>query len=51
MSDNAPVTNADNEIVISRLVDAPPELVWEAMTNPRHVVNWWGPRVVGHFEF
>ena len=44
MSDNAPVTNADNEIVITRLVDAPPELVWEAMTNPEHVVHWWGPQ-------
>jgi uncharacterized protein YndB with AHSA1/START domain len=33
-----------NEIVISRVFDAPRELVWEAMTNPLHVVNWWGPR-------
>src|SRR5579872_5083721 len=37
-------TPAPNEIVISRMVDAPPEVVWEAMTNPKHVVNWWGPR-------
>ena len=36
--------HADNEIVITRLLDAPRELVWEAMTNPKHVVNWWGPR-------
>jgi uncharacterized protein YndB with AHSA1/START domain len=34
----------DREIVISRVVAAPRELVWEAMTNPQHVVNWWGPR-------
>jgi uncharacterized protein YndB with AHSA1/START domain len=34
---------ADREIVITRIVDAPRELVWEAMTNPRHVINWWGP--------
>jgi uncharacterized protein YndB with AHSA1/START domain len=38
------VENADREIVISREFSAPRELVWEAMTNPRHVVNWWGPR-------
>jgi uncharacterized protein YndB with AHSA1/START domain len=38
------VENMDREIVISRVVKAPPELVWEAMTNPKHVVNWWGPR-------
>jgi uncharacterized protein YndB with AHSA1/START domain len=36
--------NADHEIVISREFAAPRELVWEAMTNPKHVVNWWGPR-------
>lgn len=34
---------ADREIVISRVFDAPRELVWEAMANPEHVVNWWGP--------
>jgi uncharacterized protein YndB with AHSA1/START domain/DNA-binding transcriptional ArsR family regulator len=35
---------SDREIVISRIVDAPRELVWRAMTDPKHVVNWWGPR-------
>jgi uncharacterized protein YndB with AHSA1/START domain len=35
---------ADREIVITREFSAPRELVWEAMTNPKHVVNWWGPR-------
>jgi uncharacterized protein YndB with AHSA1/START domain len=39
----APAT-ADREIVISRVVDAPRELVWEAWTNPEHVAKWWGPR-------
>jgi uncharacterized protein YndB with AHSA1/START domain len=38
------VENADREIFITREFSAPRELVWEAMTNPRHVVNWWGPR-------
>jgi len=42
---NVPAENtADREIVITRDFNAPRELVWEAMTNPKHVVNWWGPR-------
>lgn len=36
--------SSDREIVISRLLDAPRELVWEAWTNPKHVAQWWGPR-------
>ena len=35
--------HADREIVISRVFDAPRELVWEAWTNPQHVAQWWGP--------
>ena len=35
---------SDREIVVSRTFDAPRELVWQAMTDPRHVVHWWGPR-------
>jgi uncharacterized protein YndB with AHSA1/START domain len=38
------VENFDREIFVSREFNAPRELVWEAMTNPKHVVNWWGPR-------
>ncbi len=35
---------SDREIVITRVFDAPRELVWEAWTDPKHVVQWWGPR-------
>ncbi|MFT3734468.1 MAG: SRPBCC family protein [Rhodocyclaceae bacterium] len=35
--------DADREIVVTRVFDAPRELVWRAMTDPQHVVNWWGP--------
>jgi uncharacterized protein YndB with AHSA1/START domain len=38
-----PENTSDREIVISRVVNAPRELVWDAMTKPEHVVNWWGP--------
>ncbi len=37
-------TTGDREILISRVFDAPRELVWQAWTDPRHVVHWWGPR-------
>ncbi len=33
----------DREILISKLLDAPVELVWEAWTNAEHIANWWGP--------
>lgn len=36
-------TIADCEVVITRILNAPRELVWEAWTNPKHIVNWWGP--------
>jgi uncharacterized protein YndB with AHSA1/START domain len=35
---------SDREIVISRLFDAPRELVWAAWTDPQQVVQWWGPQ-------
>jgi uncharacterized glyoxalase superfamily protein PhnB/uncharacterized protein YndB with AHSA1/START domain len=33
----------EREITISRLFNAPIELVWEVWTNPDHIKNWWGP--------
>ena len=30
-------------IVVTRLVDAPRELVWQAWTEPQHIAQWWGP--------
>src|ERR1044072_9009345 len=34
---------ADREIVISRVIDAARELVFEAFTEVRHLSGWWGP--------
>ena len=31
------------EILITRDFDAPRELVWQALTNPAHLLRWWGP--------
>jgi uncharacterized protein YndB with AHSA1/START domain len=36
-------TTADREILISRLINAPRELVFEAFTEVRHLSQWWGP--------
>lgn len=35
-------TPSDTEIRMTRLFDAPRELVFEAMTKPEHVKQWWG---------
>jgi uncharacterized protein YndB with AHSA1/START domain len=35
-------TPSDQEIRLTRLFDAPRELVFEAMTKPEHVKQWWG---------
>ena len=34
---------ADREIVTTRVMDAPRELVFKAWTDPDHLVHWWGP--------
>jgi uncharacterized protein YndB with AHSA1/START domain len=34
---------ADREIVIERLLDAPRELVFEVFTTAEHLARWWGP--------
>ncbi len=59
----AQITTADNEMLITRTFDAPPELVWRAWTDPKQIVRWWGPigftttshamdvRVGGHWRF
>ncbi len=41
----APAQSAtsDREIVISRVISAPRELVFEAFTEVRHLSQWWGP--------
>ncbi len=38
------VATADQEIVITRVINAPRERVWEAWTDPQQVVKWWGPK-------
>ena len=41
--DSIVLEGADNEIIITRMVNAPRELVWEVWTTPEHAAKWWGP--------
>jgi uncharacterized protein YndB with AHSA1/START domain len=35
---------ADEPVIeITRLLDAPRELVWQCFTDPKHLAHWWGP--------
>jgi uncharacterized protein YndB with AHSA1/START domain len=34
---------SDRELRLSRVLDAPVELVWEVFTDPAHIAQWWGP--------
>jgi uncharacterized protein YndB with AHSA1/START domain len=36
-------STADREIRVSRVLNAPIELVWEVWTDPEHIKQWWGP--------
>jgi uncharacterized protein YndB with AHSA1/START domain len=39
----APTLTADREIVSTRYLDAPRDLVWQVWTDPAHLANWYGP--------
>lgn len=32
------------DLIVTRIIDAPLELVWRAWTDPEHVIRWWGPK-------
>jgi len=34
---------SDREILITRVFEAPVGVVWQAITEPRHLLRWWGP--------
>ena len=35
---------AVRELTITRIYDAPRELVFRAFTDPAHIAKWWGPK-------
>lgn len=44
-SDNSALSQwaLDREIVLSRVIDAPRDIVFSAWTDPKHLPNWFGP--------
>lgn len=32
-----------SEVLITRTFNAPRALVWQAWTDPKHIMQWWGP--------
>jgi uncharacterized protein YndB with AHSA1/START domain len=38
-----PSADADREIVVSRTIEGPRALVFEAFTTAQHLAHWWGP--------
>jgi uncharacterized protein YndB with AHSA1/START domain len=43
LKDRRPADSKARELSISRVFDAPRDLVWKAWTTPRLVAQWWGP--------
>jgi uncharacterized protein YndB with AHSA1/START domain len=46
MSDSTPVAGADQQILITRIFEAPREAVFRAWTDPDEVAAWFGPEHV-----
>ena len=44
---NAYAINPKTDFVIERFVDAPARLVWEALTKPEHLKEWYMPKAWG----
>jgi uncharacterized protein YndB with AHSA1/START domain len=38
------MANEEQELVLTRVFDAPRELVFKVWTDPKHVAQWWGPK-------
>ena len=42
MTQNA--VSETERMVVTKVFDAPRELVWKAWTDPKYVMQWWGPK-------
>ncbi len=38
------MSSADQDFVVSRVLDAPRDVVWNAWTEPERLAAWWGPK-------
>ncbi len=41
---SAATETAERELVVTRIIDAPRDLVFKAWTEPEQVARWWGPQ-------
>ncbi|WP_316636444.1 SRPBCC domain-containing protein [uncultured Flavobacterium sp.] len=41
--ENSKNNTTNRAMHVSRLLNAPIDLIWEVWTNPEHIANWWGP--------
>jgi uncharacterized protein YndB with AHSA1/START domain len=41
---DAAATSSEQELVLTRVFDAPRELVFKAWTEPERLARWWGPK-------
>lgn len=44
MTSSRPEQTTEHALAISRVFDAPRELVWRAWTEPERFMRWWGPK-------
>lgn len=44
MADGSKPLGAGYEVTLTRIFDAPAELVFDCFTDPGHLARWWGPR-------
>lgn len=44
LNDSAASASARRELRLTRIFDAPRELVFQAWTDPQHLAQWWGPK-------
>lgn len=40
----SPIVNPTLDFTIERFIDAPTQLVWEALTTPAHLMEWYMPK-------
>lgn len=40
---SAPAPVAERAVTLTRVFDAPRDLVWRMWTDPAHMARWWGP--------
>src|SRR5258707_634236 len=43
-SSSTPAEHSEWDLIITRVFDAPRELVFKVWTDPNHVAQWWGPK-------